>query len=712
MKILSLEKSMGYFEPNKDVSLKVFLATCPQSHPPTSPHPALPYLKAYLQQTLPNTQVTQKDLDAIYFSYILSPEELAKRFPQEEAARIMQAYKAQRDIRVYQDIPKFIEAHQTLEETLDKISKQHQELHRLDKESLKLRGNTFTYVSEYSANSRQGILDATSPENRQKNLFYQYYREVVVPHIIVNGYDVVGLSIFLTDQLIPTFLLASMIKEASPNIKVVLGGNYISRFEDVLSQDDELNRRLFDSLDAIVLKNGEAPFGQVIEASAATQKEFELDLASVNQVIYKKDGKIVLNLDKEKLPNLHPNDLPRPDFDEIFTGIDGKQQVFWTPSPVIALYTQRGCPYVKNNCEFCAIPTGNNIPNSGLARSAQNVAEDIEYYQKRYGTKYFSFGNETLSRKFMLALAEELEKRRIGAVIDGYTRTDQFSNGNLDIAAIEKIRKYFRFLQIGFESNDKETLESMVKGRRPFNDSALARALFDNGVIPHAFLMTGFPPEKDKYEGGNRDEYVNFYVNSALVTLRWLLQNKQYIGTYKATRLVLPRDSKMVFREGEAIVLNPKYMHEIKLKKPRDLEYNIPYKKKYGSTELDKAFTELFDLIQTPYKTTTHYSIYHQRQFMWDELLRWSSENRETSEAVLPINQERVNRVLQKLWTDAVGQDYIEAQRELSKKAGVSREKKQRLQATIDDIRSRNIIANHFPDSIPTIDDLVRIGSS
>ena len=97
---------------------------------------------------------------------------------------------------------------------------------------------------------------------------------------------------------------------------------------------------------------------------------------------------------------------------------------------------------------------------------------------------------------------------------------------------------------------------------------------------------------------------------------------------------------------------------------------------------------------------------------MWDELLRWSSENRETSEAVLPINQERVNRVLQKLWTDAVGQDYIEAQRELSKKAGVSREKKQRLQATIDDIRSRNIIANHFPDSIPTIDDLVRIGSS
>ena len=58
MKIQSLEKSMGYFEPNKDVSLKVFLATCPQSHPPTSPHPALPYLKAYLQQTLPNTQVT------------------------------------------------------------------------------------------------------------------------------------------------------------------------------------------------------------------------------------------------------------------------------------------------------------------------------------------------------------------------------------------------------------------------------------------------------------------------------------------------------------------------------------------------------------------------------------------------------------------------------------------------------------------------------
>ena len=60
------EKAKRYLGVNEDVSLKVLLVATPQSHPPTAPHPALPYLKGYLGEVLPNVSVNQKDLDAIY----------------------------------------------------------------------------------------------------------------------------------------------------------------------------------------------------------------------------------------------------------------------------------------------------------------------------------------------------------------------------------------------------------------------------------------------------------------------------------------------------------------------------------------------------------------------------------------------------------------------------------------------------------------------
>ncbi|MEK6967133.1 MAG: radical SAM protein, partial [Nanoarchaeota archaeon] len=393
------------------------------------------------------------------------------------------------------------------------------------------------------------------------------------------------------------------------------------------------------------------------------------------------------------------------------------EQVFWTPSPVISMYTQRGCPYVTDRCEFCAIPTGNNAPGSGLQRSAEKVAEDMEYFQKKHNTKYFSFGNETLTRKFMLALTEELDKRGLEAVIDGYTRTNQFTNGQLDTDMVKKISKYFRFLQIGFESANEETLDSMKKGRKPFMDSELAKALFENNVYAHAFLMTGFPPKKEKYEGKGRDEYVNFHVRSGIETLKWLLDNQYSVGTYKNTKLVLPRDSKMVeWKDGKAILLE-KHSHEIVLRQHRDLEYNIPYGKINGSKKLDDAMTALFDLVQTPYRAFTHNAIYHQRQFMWDEGIRWSLENPDVARELFPISEERAKKVLKKLWNAAVGQDYISAVEELKRiegKGGINAERKrEHLQKTIDETREKNTMAKRFPkpDGLQSIEDLVELAA-
>ncbi len=694
-----------HFKPNNDVSLKVLLAVPPQSHPPTAPHPGLPYLKGYLEQVLPNVSITQKDLDAIYFSYVFSQEELTRRFPTEQAARIRDAYQAQRDIQVYKDVSRFIQAHSTLEDALDEISRQHQETHRLSRESLRLRGNTFTYISEFPVNSRQGILDAISPQNREKNLFYQYYRDVVVPHITSNKYDVVGLSVFLTDQLLPTFLLAQMIKEQSPKTKVILGGNYLTRFRKTLSIDDQLNRDLFDYSDAIVVNEGEVPFRKILERVSKGE-----DFEGINQVIYRrKDGKITVTFNPVELPVMDMDRLPRPDFEGIFTDLENKEAVFWTPSAVIPFYTQRGCPYA-GGCDFCTIMSANNKPNSKIARSPEKVAEDIAFFYKKYGASVFSFGNETLSRGFMLGLTEELDKKSLEVIIDGYTRTDQFHNGDLDIEMIRRIGKYFRFLQIGVESTDEETLDSMRKGRKPFKDSDLVKALYQNGTFSHAFLIIGFPPDKKYYEGRDRDDYINFYMRSATSTLKWLADNAKYLGTFKATTLRIPRDDhKMVLETDSKFVVAPRYAHELSLKNPKDLEFNIPYKKIHGSTEFDYLIAELFDMVWTPYRTFTHYTIYHQRLFNWEDGIRWSIENPESVHIVSPTISERERKVVRRIWALAVGQDYLEAMRKLSKKGGINRQERERLQNVIAESRQKNIMTRNFPEGVSSINELVNI---
>jgi len=688
----------AFLSENSNVGLNVLMATCPQSHPPTAPHPALPYLQGYLRKVFPNIQTTTKDLNAVFYAFLFSGEQLEARFSPEEAAKIRKSYEAQQDAQAYRDIPRFISHHKTLEDALDEVTQQHQKRHGLERESLRLRGNTFTYVSEHSGNSREGILEGISREAGEGNFFYDFYKGEVVPHVSDKKYGVVALSVHLPDQLLPTFLLASMIKEKSPKTKVILGGNYVTRLKKTFAKDDEQNRALFDCVDAIVTYEGEWPLRQVLERIAES-KDGNVDFSGINQVIYRKGNQIVANLDRASMPRADMNALPRPDFDGIFTDLNGNKPVYWTPTPVISLYTERGCKWA-NVCDFCSIPWGNNTATGTGARSASLVAQDMKFYQDRYGSTAFSFGNETLSRQFMSDLTDELDKLGVTASIDGYTRTDQFrqKDGTIDGDLIQKVGKYFRFLQLGIESGDEEALESMRKGRTAASDSELVKTLFENEIYPHAFFIVGFPPDKS-YVGKTRDDFMNFYLRSTLATLQWLDRNKEHVGTFKATPLYVPRDDgKMVLEDNGSFRIHPNYKHEIASGQARDLEPNVPYQKINGSTKLDRLLVRLFDEFKGPYRDYTHNTIYHQRLFNWHGGVQWSQRGEE--------------RLLRQIWNEAVGKEYRSAMQELHKKGGVSQEKMRRLQAIIDDARSRNRLLRLFPDGLTSIDQLVQLDLS
>lgn len=78
--------------------------------------------------------------------------------------------------------------------------------------------------------------NASSPEEQERNIFYDYFEQKVLPYVARINPDLVGFSIFLEDQFLPTLLLSRMIKERDPNTKVVGGAIFFLVWKERLPE--------------------------------------------------------------------------------------------------------------------------------------------------------------------------------------------------------------------------------------------------------------------------------------------------------------------------------------------------------------------------------------------------------------------------------------------------------------------------------------------
>lgn len=76
-----------------------------------------------------------------------------------------------------------------------------------------------------SINSSQDILEASYFESP----FLEYYKKFVIPYISKISPNILGLSITVPGQLIPTFQLCRMIRESGYDGKIIVGGNTVTR---------------------------------------------------------------------------------------------------------------------------------------------------------------------------------------------------------------------------------------------------------------------------------------------------------------------------------------------------------------------------------------------------------------------------------------------------------------------------------------------------
>ncbi|MBX2999702.1 MAG: radical SAM protein [Caldilineaceae bacterium] len=499
-------------------SAKVMLLF-PPNWTPTMPHLALPTLTAYLRQE--GVDVIQRDLNVEVFDTLLrrdavlaavdllyqrfgSQQSRPQRGPSPPPDQIqwalrngpMLAEEVEQAVAVMRSEAFFdgsigLSAFQTVVNALEVISLPFFPSYL----------NLQTYVANGPVDSSRFLLHAVQDE--QHNMFIEVFRRILLPDVIREQPDVVGISIPSMAQMLPGMTAAYLIKAAGLKCHVSIGGPHISMLREELPKAPQM----FRLIDSAVVFDGEVPLLQLAEAVADRRT-----LAHIPNLVYRDGDAIRVNARKEpeKITN-----LPLPDF----SGLPLDR--YLAPRLALPLLTARGCYFGK--CAFCNVGYGEAESFSQLR--AQNLAEQMLALHEKYGVKHIFFSDEAVTPRNLRDLSKILEATGTPVTWGGCVRFERVISGDLLNAMY---RGGCRMILFGLESASAAIIEQMIKGTQLDDMSRILRQSSEAGIWNHTFFFFGFPGET---------------INHAQETVNFLYAHKPYINSAAMGTFLMERYS-------------------------------------------------------------------------------------------------------------------------------------------------------------------------
>ena len=316
-----------------------------------------------------------------------------------------------------------------------------------------------------------------SLEDEQSNPFIDFYNQLIDEQFVGTGIKIVGIAVTFQDQIISAFTLADLLRKRIPKVKIVMGGQIITRcYKTMISHKD-----LCEYYDYLTLWEGEK---NLVDIHRKVIRGENVRLVNTLGITSK------VHTIERRANALQSDEIPSGDFSDI----NFNDYLF--PEILVPLQTTRGC-YGK--CEFCAIPFGaNSYRKRPVSAIIQEIIRTQEHILKQYGKKavFFKFMEDTSSPALLYNLSVELEQRGLDAKWETFARLEKAftQDGFMD----QLFRGGCRKIHWGLESNDPSILKSMNKKiTTSYSDEVLALAA-EAGILNFCFILVGFPGETDE----------------------------------------------------------------------------------------------------------------------------------------------------------------------------------------------------------------------
>ncbi len=321
----------------------------------------------------------------------------------------------------------------------------------------------------YSIYSSKDILKAVVDE--QENPYLEVFRSRLVPDLLAQAPDLVGVSITATSQIMPGLTLCRLLKQARPDLHLTIGGSIFTRLVDNLRRVEAM----FQFVDDFVVFEGETALLELIH-----QLEGKRDFSKVPNLIYRQNGKTVVN---QPFFSENINALAAPNFD----GFPFRQ--YLAPQSVLPIQFSRGCYY--KDCAFCALTLDHQ---NFRQRAPDKVVDDVKGLMARYQTPFFFFTDEC----FALSPTKRLCGQLIEAGVNAQWTCEMRFEKNLTRDLL-KLMRDAGCLKIvyGLESYNQRVMDFMKKGIRREHVNRIIDDCLDLDIAVHCYVLIGFPTETE-----------------------------------------------------------------------------------------------------------------------------------------------------------------------------------------------------------------------
>lgn len=300
------------------------------------------------------------------------------------------------------------------------------------------------------------------------------YADLIIQSVRNCGTKYLAISVMPGPQLNSTVRDIRLIKQACPELLVIVGGYFPLNHTDTCVRDHDI--------DYVIVGPGEITFKELIASL-----ENGSDLTNVPGLAFKREGELIKTGLRKPV---NPNDLPKYPYHQL----DVEKYVVPTflGNRTLSHHSSYGCPF---KCNFCAVVTHAN--GKWLGESGEFLGELAQDMVDKWHINALEFhdNNFFTSEKRVKVFCQQLIERGLNLRWWGEGRADtllKYQDETWELLQKSGLTMVF----MGAESGDDETLKMMNKGGTQSTSGVLElvqKMKFYN-IIPELSFILGNPP--------------------------------------------------------------------------------------------------------------------------------------------------------------------------------------------------------------------------